>query len=75
MHAAVLGRPAVEAPTVEGIFTALAAEEKKTLGDILAAAIQKAVGKRTEERRNVAVVLIDLGGRILGEAGDLIPWG
>jgi hypothetical protein len=74
MHAAVLGRPAAEATTVEGIFTALAAEEKKTLGNTLAAAIQKSVGKRTEERRNVAVVLIDLDGRILGEAGNLTTW-
>jgi cobalt-precorrin-5B (C1)-methyltransferase len=74
MHAAILGRPAAETPTVEGIFTALDAEEKKTLGNTLAAAIQKAVGKRMEERRNVAVVLIDLDGRILGSSGDLKPW-
>jgi hypothetical protein len=58
----------------QDLFDALDAEEKKTLGDALATAIQNAVGKRTEERRNVAVVLIDLGGRILGSSGDLIPW-
>jgi cobalt-precorrin-5B (C1)-methyltransferase len=74
MHAVLLGRPAAETPTVEGIFAALDGEEKKRLGNTLAAAIQKAVGKRTEGRLNAAVVLIDLGGRILGEAGDLIPW-
>lgn len=75
MHAAILGRPAAETPTVEGIFAALDGGEKKMLGNTLAAAIQKAVGKRTEGRLNAAVVLIDLGGRNLGEAGDLIPWG
>jgi len=74
MHAALLGRPAAETPTVEGIFAALDGGEKKRLGNTLAAEIQKAVGKRTEGRLNAAVVLIDLGGRILGEAGDLIPW-
>ena len=75
MHAAILGRPAVESPTVEGVFAALDQGEKKRLGDTLAAAIQKAVGDRTAGRLKTAVVLIDLGGRILGEAGDLTPWG
>ncbi|HEY5461593.1 MAG TPA: cobalt-precorrin-5B (C(1))-methyltransferase CbiD, partial [Deferrimonas sp.] len=75
MHAAILGRPAAEIPTVEGIFAALNGGEKKRLGDTLAAAIQEAVGKRTEGRLNAAVVLIDLGGCILGKTGDLIPWG
>jgi cobalt-precorrin-5B (C1)-methyltransferase len=74
MHAAVLGRPAAEAPTVEGIFGTLDAEEKKILGNALAAAIQKAVRTRMEGRRNVAVVLIDLGGSVLGSSGDLKPW-
>ena len=74
IHAAILGRPAADAPTVEGIFGTLDAGEKKRLGNALAAAIQKAVGKRTEERRKIAVVVIDLGGHLLGEAGDLKPW-
>jgi len=74
MHAAMLGRPAAETPTVEGIFAALDGGEKKRLGNTLADAIQKAVGKRTEGRLNAAVVLIDLGGRILGEAGNRIAW-
>jgi cobalt-precorrin-5B (C1)-methyltransferase len=74
MHLAILGRPAAESPTVEGIFAALGEVEKKRLGDTLAAAIQKAVGDRMEGRLKTAVVLIDLGGRILGEAGDLTLW-
>jgi cobalt-precorrin-5B (C1)-methyltransferase len=74
MHAAVLGRPAAELPTVEGIFTALDAEEKRMLGDPLAAAVQEAIQTRTGGRFAAAVALIDLGGHILGEAGDLKPW-
>ena len=74
MHAAVLGRPAAGTPTVEGIFAALDAEEKKTLGDPLAAAVKAAIRTRTDGRFAIATVLIDLGGRILGEAGDLKPW-
>jgi hypothetical protein len=69
-----LGCPAAETPTAEGIFAALDGGEKKRLGNTLAAAIQKAVGKRTEGRLNAAVVLIDLGGRILGSSGGLKPW-
>jgi cobalt-precorrin-5B (C1)-methyltransferase len=74
MHADVLGRTAAETPTVEGIFAALAAGEKRSLGDALAAVVQGAVAARTGGRIAVAVVLIDLGGRILGEAGELQPW-
>ncbi|MCE5263610.1 MAG: cobalt-precorrin-5B (C(1))-methyltransferase CbiD [Deltaproteobacteria bacterium] len=74
MHAAVLGRPAAETPTVEGIFAALAAGEKRALGNPLAAAAQAAIQTRTHGRFGIAVALIDLGGHILGEAGDLKPW-
>jgi cobalt-precorrin-5B (C1)-methyltransferase len=74
MHAKVLGRPAAPAATVEGLFATLPAADKKTLGDALADAIKKAVGKRTAGRFAPAVVLIDLSGRILGEAGDPAPW-
>lgn len=75
MHAAILGRPAAEAPTVEGIFAALGAEEKRALGDPLAAAAQAAIRTRTHGRFEIAVALIDLGGNILGKAGDWAPWG
>ena len=74
MHAKGLGSPAAPAATVEGLFADLPAADKKTLGDALAGAIKKAVGKRTAKRFSPAVVLIDLGGRIIGEAGDLKPW-
>lgn len=74
MHTRVFGRPAAPAATVGGLFAALPAADKKRLGDTLSAAIQQAVGKRTEERFNPAVVLIDLGGCIIGSSGDLKPW-
>ena len=73
-HATVLGRPAAPATTVEGLFAALEATEKKTLGNALAAVVRKAVVTRTGERLTPAVVLIDLGGRIIGQSGDLKPW-
>ena len=74
MHAKVLGRPAAAAATVEGLIGALPAADKTTLGDALAAAISKAVGMKTEGRFTPALVLIDLGGRILGMTGDLKSW-
>ncbi len=74
LYATLLGRPAAEAATVEGLFAALTVADKKTLGDALAEAIKEAIGKKTGGRFTPAVVLIDLAGRIIGEAGDLKPW-
>lgn len=74
MHEKVLGGPAAPAETVEGLFAALPETDKKTLGDALAEAIKGAVGKRMDGRFTPAVALIDLGGRIIGEAGDLTSW-
>jgi cobalt-precorrin-5B (C1)-methyltransferase len=74
MHADILGRPAAPAATVEGLLAALNPVDKKTIGDALASAILKAVEKKTEGRFTPAVVLIDLGGRIIGTSGDLKPW-
>ena len=73
LHERIFGlRP--EAATVEGLFAALPAGKKKRLGDTLAADILKAVARKMEGKPPAAVVLIDLGGRILGEAGDMRPW-
>ncbi len=74
MHEEILGRPAAPATTVEGIFAALDAADKTTLGDALAAAIRTAVHERMEGRLRPAVILIDLGGRIIGQSGDWKPW-
>jgi len=74
MQAEILGRPAAAPLTVEGLFAALPAGDKRLLGDALAKTVKEAVEGRTGGRFAVAAVLIDLGGRILGEAGDLKPW-
>jgi cobalt-precorrin-5B (C1)-methyltransferase len=74
MQAEILGRPAGEAATVEGLFQTLAAAEKKRLADALAAAVGRAAAERLGGDFPVAVALIDLKGNPLGEAGDLSPW-
>jgi len=74
MHEKVMGRSAAPAATVEGLFAALPETDKKTLGDALAGVILKAVEKKIEGRFTPAVVIIDLGGRIIGTSGDLKPW-
>ncbi|MHB9096206.1 MAG: cobalt-precorrin-5B (C(1))-methyltransferase CbiD [Syntrophales bacterium] len=74
MHEESLHRPAPPAATVEGIFAALEAADKITLGNALAAAIRTAVHERMAGRLRPAVILIDLGGRIIGQSGDGKPW-
>jgi cobalt-precorrin-5B (C1)-methyltransferase len=79
LHQEVLRRPAAESPTVEGIFAALAADDKKSLADDLARRVQQAVVDRLAAGRDEreippAVVLVDMAGRLLGSAGDLTPW-
>jgi cobalt-precorrin-5B (C1)-methyltransferase len=74
MQEEILGRAALPATTVEGLFATLDAKKKNILGDALAAAVQKAVGGRMARHLTPAVVLIDLGGNIIGTSGDLKPW-
>jgi cobalt-precorrin-5B (C1)-methyltransferase len=74
IHEEMLGGPAPPATTVEGLFAALGSTEKRELGDALAAAVQKAVVTRTGRRLTPTIVLIDLGGTIIGTAGDLKQW-
>jgi cobalt-precorrin-5B (C1)-methyltransferase len=68
LHAGLLGRPAAPSPTVEGIFAALAEEDRLQLGAALAGEVLAACTARTRGRFAVAVALIDLAGRTLGEA-------
>jgi cobalt-precorrin-5B (C1)-methyltransferase len=72
LHEEVLGRPAADSPTVEGIFAALPAEERKLLADELAGRVRQAVGGRLHAPP--AVVLVNMAGELLGSAGDLTPW-
>lgn len=61
-------------PTVEGIFSALAGNERELLARELARLIADAVSQRTQGRFIVAVVLVNLRGDILGKHGDMSPW-
>lgn len=74
LHAKVLERPAPASVTVEGIFASLPERDKKRLGDPLAGAILRAVETKSKGRFTSAVVLIDIVGRTIGEAGGLEPW-
>jgi cobalt-precorrin-5B (C1)-methyltransferase len=70
----VLPKALPDFPTVEGLFASLGEKEQRLLGDSLAAEVQRAVYERLQEAIPVAVFLVDLQGRCLGQAGDLIPW-
>ncbi len=73
-HKAVIGRPAAKVATVEGIFMALETQQRRRLGDRLAEAVREAITKKVGDKLIVATVLIDLSGRIFGEAGDTQKW-
>ena len=60
--------------TVEGLFHSLDPAETKTLGEGLAADVEKAVRERMGGCWPLAVVLIDMRGRMLGSSGDLSLW-
>jgi cobalt-precorrin-5B (C1)-methyltransferase len=74
LHAEVLGRPAPEMPTTEGIFETLQPPERAVLGDELARRVRQAVESRLDSSMPVAVVLINMAGDTLGQHGDLFPW-
>jgi cobalt-precorrin-5B (C1)-methyltransferase len=61
-------------PTVEGIFNALPADNKRLLGDKLAGAVSNAVHAKLNNAVPVSVVLVDMKGNLLGQKGDLTPW-
>jgi cobalt-precorrin-5B (C1)-methyltransferase len=61
-------------PTVEGIFMALAPEQRRSLGCDLARRIQSSIATRLGEGFEVAVALVNMAGDWLGEAGDLSAW-
>jgi len=71
---ATLSRRMSECATVEGVFESLSTEERRRLADALAAQIRSAIVERLGLRREIAVVLINLTGNILGHDGDLQAW-
>jgi cobalt-precorrin-5B (C1)-methyltransferase len=72
--AAALGGSLPEGPTTEAIFAALAEEERRRLGEAVAAGIARAVSDKMAGRLEVSVVLINLRGEFLGTHGELKPW-
>jgi cobalt-precorrin-5B (C1)-methyltransferase len=74
MSRQVLQKSLPDFPTVEGLFASLGAEDQKALGDCLAGTVQEAVLDRLKGTLPVAVVLVDLKGHCLGQAGELNAW-
>jgi len=70
----ILGHPAPDCPTTEGMLAKLAPPGKTQLATALANRVRSAVVARLEDRLRVAVFLVDMAGRRLGSDGDLSPW-
>lgn len=71
----VIGREFTEAVTAEGLFKELDKPQRKQLANTLAQKIQTAITKRLDwNQQDAAVVLTDMQGDILGDAGDTDPW-
>jgi cobalt-precorrin-5B (C1)-methyltransferase len=71
---ATLSRQQPESATVESVFESLPANEQRRLADALAAAIRSSIEQQLRRRCEIAVVLINLTGNILGHDGDLKTW-
>jgi cobalt-precorrin-5B (C1)-methyltransferase len=70
----LLGVPAPDSPTVEGIFMGLAPERRARLARELCLGIQEKIAQRLGRQASVAVALVNMAGDWLGECGDLSPW-
>ncbi|NQT21382.1 MAG: cobalamin biosynthesis protein CbiD [Planctomycetes bacterium] len=70
----LLGRSLPESTTTEGLFASLAPEEQRQLGDAVASAVWEAVNERLKGTLDVAIVLVNMKGDVLGARGDLSPW-
>jgi cobalt-precorrin-5B (C1)-methyltransferase len=71
---ATLSRRLSECATVEGVFESLPAGEQQKLAGALAAGIRSSIRERLGPGCEIAVVLINLAGKILGLDGDVTPW-
>ncbi|MGZ3648455.1 MAG: cobalt-precorrin-5B (C(1))-methyltransferase CbiD [Syntrophales bacterium] len=69
-----VGRPMQEIPTVEGLFSTLAVKERIELGDTLAGRVRMAVVERVGSHIEIAAVLVNMRGEIIGVDGDLKRW-
>ncbi len=71
----VIGEDFPQALTTEGLFKGLDSLGRKMLADKLAENIRESIAERINWKPDrVAVVLTDMQGKILGQAGDTTPW-
>jgi len=63
-----------DTPTVDGFFQALPTTKQQQLGNAIATAILQSILKKLARRINVGVVLVNMQGGLLGEAGELSLW-
>jgi len=70
----VLGHPAPESPTAEGILAALPPAERTALAAELAKRMCQSVADRILQRIPVAVFLVNMAGECLASDGDLATW-
>jgi cobalt-precorrin-5B (C1)-methyltransferase len=70
----LLGKRPAKTTTVEGIFSILANDERKKLGNMLAGKVRAAVRGYLGSDTETAVMLINMQGDIIGEDGDLKRW-
>ena len=71
----VIGEEFPQAVTAEGLFKELGSHHRKMLADKLAENIQESITQRIDWKpERIAVVLTDMQGTVLGQAGDTTPW-
>jgi cobalt-precorrin-5B (C1)-methyltransferase len=74
----LLGHPAPDCTTTDGMFAALSIAEKDLLASELAHRVRLTVAdrlaNRLANRLAVAVLLVDMAGECLGRDGDFSPW-
>ncbi len=71
----VIGREINETGTTEGFFNEIDEIQRKQLAETFSQMIQTAIAERLNWCRcNIAIVLTDMQGTILGSAGDTEPW-
>jgi cobalt-precorrin-5B (C1)-methyltransferase len=60
--------------TTEGLFTALSENERRQLADVVSNAISDACVAKAGGGIDVAVVLVNMAGEVLGTSGDIQGW-
>jgi cobalt-precorrin-5B (C1)-methyltransferase len=74
LAAKVLDMPRPDAATVEGVFAALPGEAQARLAEAVAGAVHRAIVLRVGTGMDLAVVLVNMAGDILGTDGDWSFW-